>query len=533
MNVKSPFGELQTTEDIQATLQVVEAEIADREKQERLAEETHILTNDLGLFVREGWFELEPLTPIMWNWHIDAICDHLTAISKGEIRRLQIWVPPGSMKSRMVSIFWPAWEWSHHPHLRYWTGSYDIRLSKELTAYSRDLMLCDWYQQRFGQVFTLQKTSETWLTNDLGGHRLSTSPESSGSGVHGHRIIVDDPLNALDSGATTKAVLEKANAWYSETLATRGLKGYAEVIVMQRLHESDFAAHALEYGDWEILCLPEKYEKNHPYAWAGDPRQEGELLWPDKRDEAEHAILTKKLASKAAGQLQQRPASREGAVIPRNNWRYYPPDFLEAAEHHDTSRMPKFTSIVCSWDTTFKDKTTSDYVAGGAWGILGANRYLLQTYHQQSSLSVTKRAMIDMRKWCLDRWPQLPIRVLIEKSANGTEIIDQLKREITGVVPITASHDKMTRAEACEPDFNSENVWVPGRSNPAGTDYDHTTPAWVQTLIEECSSFPLAAHDDLVDMTTMALNWVRTNTRTPMRTASYHPPAPRQHLIRR
>ena len=144
--------------------------------------------------------------------------------------------------------------------------------------------------------------------------------------------------------------------------------------------------------------------------------------------------------------------------------------------------------------------------------------------------------MVDMRQWCLDRWPHLPIRTLIEKSANGTEIIEQLKGVITGVIPIPVTVDKTTRLEACEPDYVSHNVWVPGKPKPSMDDYDAgQTPAWVQTLIEEISSFTGsgAAHDDLVDMTTMALNWVRTNTRTPMRTASYHPPAPRQHLIRR
>jgi predicted phage terminase large subunit-like protein len=507
-------------DDLPLSLEAVEAEIRLRERQQLLQQEARALTNDLELFVRQAWHELEPLTPFMPNWHITAICQHLEAVSKNEIKRLQIWVPPGSCKSRLVSVFWPAWEWSHHPHLRYWTGSYDIRLSKELTAYSRDLMMSEWYKDRFGHVFTLQKTSETWLTNDLGGHRLSTSPESSGSGVHGHRIIVDDPLNALDSAATTKSVLEKANLWYSETLATRGLKGYAEVIIMQRLHENDFAAHALNYGDWEILCLPEKYEKQHPYAWQHDPRQEGELLWPDKRDETEHTILTKKLASKAAGQLQQRPASREGAIIRRADWRYYPPAFLDQTEQGDTSKLPRFTSIIMSWDTTFKNTSTSDYVAGGCWGIKGANRYLLKTFHQQASLSETKTAMTQMRKWALDRWPHLPVRTLIEKSANGTEIIEQLKREITGVTPIPVTQDKMTRAEACEPDFNSENVWVPGQANAAGNDYHPTTPAWVQELVEQCSSFPHATHDDLVDMTTMALNWARTHTSRPLRTVS-------------
>jgi predicted phage terminase large subunit-like protein len=202
-------------------------------------------------------------------------------------------------------------------------------------------------------------------------------------------------------------------------------------------------------------------------------------------------------------------------------WRYYEPSAIDAAEQGDTTKLPKFTSIVCSWDTTFKDKNTSDYVAGGAWGIHGGTRFLLRSFHEKASLSRTATQMIEMRNWCLQRWPHLPVKVLIEKSANGVEIINLLKRDIPGVIPIVVSTDKMTRAEACEPDFSSESVWVPGEANVAGNDYNPAhTPQWVQEIVEESSSFPRAANDDLVDMVTMALNYVRTTRRSPARTAS-------------
>ena len=523
MRTDSPFGTPETKEQIEETLASIEAVLEKKERDERIFEESHALTLDFGAFIRASWPQIEPLNLYMHNWHIDAIVEHLMAVSMNQIKRLQIWVPPGSMKSLAVSVLWPAWEWTHDPALRYWTGSYDIRLSQQFAAASRNLMLSDWYQERWGLMFKLMKKHEAWITNDQGGHRLATSPESSGTGVHGHRILLDDALNALDASATTRAILDRTNTWYSESLATRGLPGYAEVIIMQRLHESDVAAHALSFADnWEVLCLPEVYEKKHPFAWKGDPRKEGELMWPERRDVAEHKTLVRKLGkSKAAGQLQQRPAAREGTIIPRSDWRFFPPAFLDAAEGGDVSKLPRFRSIVISWDTTFKDKSTSDYVAGGVWGINGADRYLLRVFHQRASLSVTKRAMIEMRQWCARRWPTIPTRILIEKSANGVEIINQLKREIPGVIPYVASNDKITRAEACEPDFNSHNVFVPGVQRADMTDYDSQgTPAWVQELIEQCSSFPLSAHDDLVDMVTMALNYARTKSHSGMRTSS-------------
>ena len=517
-----PFQIPETPAQIKQALAVVEEELERRHQDSRVQHESIYLMQNFREFVKAAWNELEPLTVFRSNWHIDAICEHLQAISESKLRRLQIWVPPVSMKSRLVSVLWPAWEWTHSPSLRYWTASYDISLSKEMTMYSRNLILEPWYQERWGHMFSFVKTDESYLINDKAGSRLSTSPQSKGTGKHGHRIMFDDPLNAQDANAVTKAVLESTNEWYTGTTSSRGLENYAEIIVMQRLHESDMAAHALNFGDWEVLCLPEVYEKHHPFAWRHDPRKEGDLLWPDKRPAKEHDLLVARLGKRhAAGQLQQRPAAREGTILSRSDWRYYPKQFLDSAESGDTSKLPAFTSIVIAWDTSIKDLHHSDYVAGGIWGVKGANRYLLRTHHQRQSFSGTKRAMLELRQWTLDRWPQLPLRTLIEKQSNGVEIIKQLKAEVPGIIDVVVSVDKQTRAEAAEPDFNSHNVYVPGAQKPDGTDYDPSqTPSWVQDLIEECSSFPLAKNDDLVDMTTLALNWVRNRRNSPVRTAS-------------
>ncbi len=444
-------------------------------------------------------------------------------IGQGDIKRLLMNVPPGMMKSRLTSVLWPAWEWTHSPALRYWTASYDISLSKEMAMYSRDLMLTDWYQERWGHGFRFRKTGEDFFVNDQGGHRLSTSPESKGTGKHGDRLMFDDPLNAADANRISKAVVESTNDWYSTVTATRGQTHYAEIIVMQRLHENDMAAHALSFGEWEVLCLPEEYWSGHPYAWRGDPRtQEGELLWPRKRPAEEHAILVAKLGKRhTASQLQQHPTTREGSIILREDWRYFPPEHLDAAEEGDVSKLPKFRSIVCAWDTSLKDLNDSDFVAGGVWGIAGGNRYLLKTFHNRASLSSTITAVLELRAWALKRWPKLPIRVLIEKQSNGPTVISRIKKKVPGVIPVLTDTDKVLRAEAAEPDFNSHSVWVPGAAKGDFSDYDPSgTPSWVQDVIEECANFPLGKNDDLVDMVTMALNWARTKTQSGSRTVS-------------
>lgn len=539
----------ETPEQIAAMLAEVEAAIERKSKSAQLQEEAVLLSRSFKEFIRHAWRIIEPLRVLRENWHIDAVSYYLEAVTRSDLHRLQIWVPPGSMKSRLVSVLWPAWEWTGNPEIRYWTASYDIALSKEFSAISRDLMLSPWYQNRWADQFTFKKLNEAFFTNDQGGHRLATSPSSSGTGKHGDRVMFDDPLNTADATSITGAILDSTNEWYSGATSSRGLDAFAEIIVMQRLHQKDMAAHALQFGDWEVLCLPERYEAAHPFAWRkeiippailarlpeaiqGDPRQEGELLWPGRVDEKANALRILKMGrNKAAGQLQQRPSAREGTILPREDWRYYPRELHNAVMDGDTSKLPPFRSIVISWDTSLKDKNDSDYVAGGVWGIHGGDRWLLRTFHQKCGLSATKNAMLEMRRWALTNWPHVPVRTLIEKQSNGIEIIEQLRKEIPGVIPVTVSTDKKQRAEAAEPDFNSHNIHVPGAAKADWSDYDPAlTPSWVQDLIEECSSFPLGANDDLVDMTTLALNWIRTRPKTPARTASATSPQQRSRL---
>ena len=76
------------------------------------------LVADLGAFARAAWPVLEP-RPMVWSWHCDAICEHLQAVTEGQIRRLVICVPPRMSKSSLVSVLWPAWHWLHKPAWRW------------------------------------------------------------------------------------------------------------------------------------------------------------------------------------------------------------------------------------------------------------------------------------------------------------------------------------------------------------------------------------------------------------------------------
>src|SRR5690606_3115697 len=141
------------------------------------------------------------------------------------------------------------------------------------------------------------------------------------TGSRGDRVILDDPHSVDDANSIVK--LEGDIMTFREALPSRvNNDESAIVIVMQRLHERDVSAVALELG-YEHLCLPMRYEEGRS-RWVvgqGDPRKhDGELMFPERFPEAQVEELERTLGAYAtAGQLQQRPAPREGGLF-QHSW---------------------------------------------------------------------------------------------------------------------------------------------------------------------------------------------------------------------
>jgi predicted phage terminase large subunit-like protein len=520
---------------------LLEALLAEKEKRD-LERDREELPKSLSHFIAAAWHVLNPETDYHHNWHIDAICAHLEAVSRGDILRLQIWVPPGSMKTSTVSVFWHPWEWTLRPWLRYWSASYETRLAGRMSAQSRRLMMDPWYTDRWGTRFEFTREGEHYYGNDRGGTRLATAPKSTGTGEHGHRIIVDDPIKADAADATSRSSLDEANNWWDGTLSTRGISigfKHARVIVMQRLHEDDLAGHVLGIEDWAVLCLPERFEADHPWAWRGerihpsvqealrgtpledgDPREEGDLLWPDHRDEQESEVLAQTLTShRAAGQLQQRPAAREGEILKTEWWRFYNPRVRNAEDWAELGHMDQ---IVLSVDTPLKDKESSDNVAIQVWGVKGADRYLLDLVCEKMNYGKARRTIRDMAFWARRTWKASYHSVLIENQGYGVELIVDLKREVMGVQGINPGPEgnKETRAESASDALESHNYFLPGYGPPWQPVYDEQrSPSDVVAFVTNCARFPHGKHDDDIDAWSQFGNWIRSRQTQPIRTS--------------
>jgi len=470
--------------------------------------DSEFATRRFGEFVRQAWAVVEPSTPFVPGWHIDAIIEHLEAVTRGEIRNLLINVPPRHMKSLLVSVFWPPWEWIRFPERRWLYSSYAASLSIRDSLKCRRLIESPWYQRLWGDRFALTSDQNTKgrFDNSRSGYRLATSVGGAATGEGGDRIVCDDPHNVQE--AESDSIRKTALDWWDVVMSTRvnDPKTAAKVVVMQRCHQRDLSGHLLEQGNWEHLCLPAEYEepkRTTSIGWSDPREQPSELLWPERFGPQEIEELKVSLGSyAAAGQLQQRPSPAGGGIFKRHWFRYWQPrganllpvvvrlpdGTLQSIPAVDQPRS--FDEQIQSWDCAFKDLETSDYVVGQVWGRVGAIFLLGDQIRARMDCPATVKAVRDLS----NKWPQTYAK-LIEDKANGSAVIQMLQYEIAGILPVNPEGGKVARAAAVSPLVEAGNVYLP---------HPDSAP-WVKDFIEECAAFPNSAHDDQVDAMTQAL----------------------------
>lgn len=461
--------------------------------------ETVKITLTLADFVKESWQVLEPSTDLLWNWHIDIMCLHIQETLLDwfkykqnphyvqRIQNLLINVPPGSLKSRCLSVCTPAWMWTICPSWRAIFLSANPRVALRDSVYCRDVIESDWYQKRFSPDWKLRidNNSKSSFWNTKGGVRSAFGFNSRITGDRGDFIAWDDPHDAqeVNSELIRQGVIDRWDSAIRNRV--NDLKSSVRIGIMQRLHEKDLAGHVLESGSWQHLCIPQEFEKPFPPTALGwvDPRTEPqELMFPERFSLGVLLEEKKALGSYGyAGQHQQRPAPADGGHFKRSWWKYYKvtPD--------------DFDLVIQSWDCTFKETKKSDFVVGQVWGKRGGQFYLLDQVRDRMDINATIAAIRALSA----KYPNSTAK-LIEDKANGPAVISMLEREIPGLIAIEPEGGKLVRAVAIAPFVEAGNVFLP----------DPSIANWVGDFVAEFSTFPNGANDDMCDSTSQAINWL-------------------------
>ncbi len=476
------------------------------------------LENSLRLFIPKAWAIIEP-SIFVPNWHIDAICEHLEAVTVGDILYLLITMPPRHSKSLVVSVLWPVWEWLKYPQYRWVFASYAFSLSVRDSIKRRTVIQSRWYQERWADKYALLKeqNSKVRFENSQRGFMLASSVGGSNTGEGGERIIADDPHNVKK--IESEDIRNDAVNWWNIVMSTRRNDvNSARVCIQQRVHEGDVAGNIIEHGDAVHLNLPAEYDPRRrcftnwvhkvggaPVHWE-DPRHEpGELLNPLRfgQDQIEKAKID--LGDyQFAAQFQQDPTPPEGSIIQAEWLQYYGgPTGIGIPEWDKCTNA--FTPLL-SIDCTFREHKDTDYVAGLVWAMYGPNIYLLPLcIHDRLSFTGTLEAVTD---FCGGKtmdgqekrgiYPFIKYK-LVENKANGPAVIDTLRHKVSGMMPFEPGNaSKESRLQAVSWRFRARNIFLP---------HEKIAP-WIKEYVYELCAFPKAKRDDYVDATSQALLFI-------------------------
>jgi predicted phage terminase large subunit-like protein len=466
------------------------------------------LERDFPSFIRAAWPIIRPGLALSWSWHYDLISEWLTLVWQRKCRRLVINLPPRTLKSLMVTVLFPAWVWTKEPTHNFACSSYSAELSTEHSVIRRTLIESDWFRGLWGDRIWLasDQNQKTKYKNNHEAQMIATSVGGTATGLGGDTLILDDGLNPKQ--AASEAERKTACEWFDNTWRSR-LNDQATgalIVLEQRTAELDVSGYVLQNnaGEWVHLNIPLEAEPVKqangtigPERWVFPisgkvyEREPGAVLQPD-RFPPEVVAGLKKLRLVWSGQYQGHPSPLEGNMIKRAEVRYYGgTDPITGVV--DPPLPETFDSVVISADCTFKDLSTSDYVAVGAVGVKGPNRYIINVVNKHLDEPGTEAAILRMRAESGGR------AVLVEDKANGPAVIKKLKQKIPGVIEVNPQGGKVARMFAVCGEWQSGNWYVDRNA------------AWCEPFVEQITKFPGAAHDDMADMMTQAGIWLQAH----------------------
>jgi predicted phage terminase large subunit-like protein len=448
------------------------------------------LRRDLYAFTQRCFYELNPTTNFLPNWHLELVASALEACQRGETKRLIINQPPRSLKSHSASVAFVAFLLGHDPAAQIICASYGQELANKHALDCRTILASAWYQALFPhtRLSSERQAVQEFMTTQLG-FRLSTSVEGMLLGRGSNFIIIDDPLKPDEalSDRQRKAV----NDWFDHTLYSRlndKRKGCI-ILIMQRLHEDDLVGHVLGVEPWKVIRFPAIAEEDEshmiqtPYGTRRFQRHAGEALHPEREPlEVLNHIREAQGEYNFAGQYQQAPAPLGGGLVKAEWFKTY-----TSADRPETFEM-----TFQSWDTANKPTELSDYSVCTTWGVKEKRVYLLHVFRKRLGYPELKRAVREQAE------AFSPQTILIEDKASGTQLIQELVSEgVHAIKKYEPTMDKTMRMHSVTSTIENGFAHLPDKA------------AWLNEYLHELASFPRGKYDDQADSTSQALDWFK------------------------
>lgn len=488
---------------------------------------------------------MNPFDPFRDNWHIGCVCEHLEALTKLQIKKLIINIPPRHLKSWLVSVFWFAWVWLRDPSSQWIFASYDEALAIRDSVRCRELVkhkqFVSWFKPQW--MIKPDVDSKEIFQNTFNGTRKCTvfSQSTSATGFDAHYLVIDDPHSVNDKANK----LQATNEMFGKTFTTRGNEpgDIRKAIICQRVDDEDLTGYLLAQRiGYEHLCLPLEYEpKRYYWSWeeadkAGEPypiipttvqiknpslmdprKEEGEVIHPERFTPDVLLEWKKGLKTDVPAQLQQAPIKETGRIFEKRNFRKYKMIYSNRLEEMAfvLDRGKGMKPYMCGYsecrffqcaDTAMTAKSTSSYVVNGTFAITPRGHLIVyHIWRHRLELPYQYPALIGLRRgpvvWHEERkllqsvgeWPFTILFQAIENKSSGPGIVDMgISNGMPFKVLNPGKDDKVMRAAPLSTMYQEGSVYHPHEGD------------WVDPLETELIKFPKGSSDDQVDVMSYA-----------------------------
>jgi predicted phage terminase large subunit-like protein len=406
--------------------------------------------------------------------HHRLLIDSLEKITRGEIDRLAVFMPPGAAKSTYASILFTPWYLAQYPEHCVIAASHTQELAEKWGRRVRNLI--GEHALILGCALASDSQAAGRWETGSGGEYFAAGVGGSITGRRADLVVIDDPVRSRED-ADSELIRDKTWDWYKTDLYTRLKPGGRIVLIQTRWHEDDLAGRLIAEqaagGDaWHVISLPAIAELDDPLG-----RVPGEPLWPEWEGLAD--LERKKRAVDArnwSALYQQRPAPEEGD--------YFKAEWLRPY----VTQPPLETLAVYGASDYAVTADGGDYTVHVVVGVdPDGHMYLLDLWRKQASSDVWVEAFCDLvRKYKPREWAEEQGQI----KAGVGPFLDRMQRERSAFVyrrdfPVRA--DKAVRAQSIRGRMAQGGLFVP---QGAG---------WFADMRSELLSFPAGKHDDIVD----------------------------------
>ncbi|MBQ9024762.1 MAG: hypothetical protein IJ104_00635 [Methanobrevibacter sp.] len=413
--------------------------------------------------------------------HINELSELLTMVFLGDIERLCVAMPPRHSKSSMVTLTFPLWLIFQDPDLNILIVNNAATLSEKFGIQLKEAV------GRYGEYFNVYLSDVKHAKDHLmfcdregtlyqGSIRL-VGASGSITGQDADYIIIDDPYKGFDD--ITPTLLQKKVDWF-DTIIEQRIEPQTKLVLLHTRWSS---------GDLQGVFKRERKEDYYFIEFSAI-KEDGTPLWPERYPIEKLEKKRESVGERVFQSIyQQKPIDDTSDFFELKNIHWYRPEMGTLQQ-------------VRGYDIASSDPGKNDSTAGVPVYLLEDGKSILITdflYGQfgKDTAHIVKDTVIR------DGHDNISI-IETGVAAAGKILYDTWEEDLMGyfvergvAVP---NNSKADRATPLKNYIYDGHVYV-----------DIVDDKLRQIFINEFKAFPNGQHDDIVDATAHAFNYLKKN----------------------